>query len=149
MDRKAALLHERRQRIHDFIETNPGVRFHELKRDLDLPHGALIHHLRVLRVHGLVVFVREGRRLRLRTTGAQVPLRLETEAQDVLAMVDARPGLSVKDLCDALGWTRRKAVYWAQHLAREGKVLAQRDAGRTRLHLVRPDDSITLTPLGA
>jgi DNA-binding MarR family transcriptional regulator len=125
--------------ILHYVERHPGVRFHELKFELGLPHGVMVHHLRVLRQQGLLVWQRQGRRLHFRLPGQAMPDLVTVEAAQLLELVGRSPGISLGEASRELGWTRRKANYWAARLHAAGRLVRGQDGPRRRLHLVRTD----------
>lgn len=138
VEKDKALENPRRLAILSYVETNPGARFHEVKRDLDLPHGVLVHHLRVLRAQGLLVEEREGRSLRLRRPGVRIGPRLEPAMAPLLGLVRARPEVTIRESSEALGWPPWVTSYRASILARQGFVLIDGHGGRRRLRPAAP-----------
>ncbi|MFO8050430.1 MAG: helix-turn-helix domain-containing protein [Thermoplasmatota archaeon] len=62
--RKDRLLdHETRQRIVDYLKENPGAYYSQIRKDLDLAHGVLTHHINMLEQQELL-FSRQDRSYR-------------------------------------------------------------------------------------
>lgn len=146
LERNSTLDNPKRQLILSYVERSPGVRFHELKKELGLSHGVLFHHLRVLRHQGLLVWDREGRRLRFRAPRHRLGDQLDPDAVSLLDLVTRRPGINLQEAADELAWTRRKASYWADRLDREGRLVRQRSGNQRRLQVVAPERGIELLP---
>lgn len=73
MDKDEVLELETRRGIYDLVLARPGVHFREIKRELDLPTGALEYHLHFLEDHGLLTSRMEGRYKRFYVTGEMEP----------------------------------------------------------------------------
>lgn len=149
VERDAALENPRRRLILRYIEQNPGCRFHELKRELGVPHGVLVHHLRILRQQGLLVFERQGRKLLLRFPGRRLGPRSEPSALPLIQLVHERPGLTIQEASDLLGWTRRTTSYRVDALVRLGLLRRAADGNRRRLVVLRREEITKLIPAQA
>lgn len=130
VEKASALDHPRRQAVYQFIETHPGVRFHVLRRELELSNGDLRHHLRILQLQGLVIADRRFRRVSFHLPGARPVPELEPQAAALLLLLKERE-VSLEAARTELGWTRAKARHWARKLLRLG-LLEQRRLGRER-----------------
>lgn len=143
LGRPDALKHPRRRLILEYVERNPGARFHQIKNDLSLPHGVLVHHLRVLRRHGLLLEELKTRQRRFRTPGQRPEQALQPEACELLELVRKQPGLTMREAAIELGWTRRKTGYWIGHLEARQRVARQAEGTRRRLvPVIRAGDAL-------
>lgn len=128
-----------RRRIYGLVQAEPGLSLSEVAQRAGLSWGATVHHLAVLRRSGLVVSLRHGRYRRWFASGASEPERRVQVAQlrnavsaRVADLVAQRPGLSQKQLADALGMTPQ-AVHWhLARLAQAGLVQRVRDGREVR-----------------
>lgn len=138
LSRGGVLEHEAREELHRLITAHPGIHYSGLKERTGTNAGALVHHLRTLERHGLVVSRREGPLRRFYAVGAAPipapPAIPTTPVQDrVLALLDEAP-LTQKELAERLGLTQQGVSYHVKTLERKG-LLVVRD-GRARR--VRP-----------
>lgn len=141
LDQSRVLDHERRNRILQAINANPGIHFGELRRLFELGNGTLAHHLRMLRNHRLIRARHDGFRLRHYPAGGPIdPGAWLSEAQRRIAVaVQARPGLRMRDLSQSLSLSRQVVNYHVQRLVRLGHLRAERDGLRPRYFPSRPE----------
>lgn len=149
LERDEALENPRRSLILRHVEEHPGCRFHELKRELDLTHGVLVHHLRVLARERLLILDRDGRRLRIRLPGQRLPPPLDPQLARLVETVRASPGLSIKEAAERLGWTRRTTSYRVEALVRRGALRSKPDGLHRRLEASASAEITNLMPTQA
>ncbi|MCA1814532.1 MAG: winged helix-turn-helix transcriptional regulator [Halobacteriales archaeon] len=102
------------------IAEQPGTHLRQLARDVG-SYGNAVYHLRVLEREGLVRSVRDGMLRRFYPAGpvpASTPLA--PLARGILALVDARPGIAVRDLSRELGCSRQLVDYHVSQLVARG-----------------------------
>ncbi len=129
LDTNQVLNHRRRQAIMDHVTENPGRSFSDLRRDIGLPNGVLVHHLRVLAAHGLLVSKGRGNRRCYYAPRAAVHPYLTTVQARILAALDAEPGITQQELRDRVGIPRGTLGY---HLGvlRDAGLLHEAKKGR-------------------
>jgi DNA-binding MarR family transcriptional regulator len=138
--RPDVLGHEERERLYKLVETQPGVHFHALQRELAWNTGTLTYHLRVLEKHGFIVDRRDGLFRRFYVQG--VAPRKETFETtgpsglraDVLEAVRGRQGLSQTDLALALGANKQTVNYHVKALERAGMIRLEKRGRETFLY---------------
>lgn len=141
--RAKVLDHATRERIHAAIQGSPGVNYATLKRDLGLNAGALVHHLRMLEQHGLVISRREGHRRRFYPVDVRLPPVEEdpltpTQAR-IVAMLDA-DGLTRRVIADRLGTTQQGANWHLKTLERRGAIEVRYVDGEWRCYRSAPSE---------
>lgn len=140
-DRDEVLDHERRDRLYQYIKANPGPSFSDLKRELVIGNGTLIHHLRILETQEFVKVVRDGFRTRFYVRGPRVqPETYLTRTQKALLdAIQANPGLTQKELAQFLGLPRESVFYHARKLEAAGKLKVTKE-GKWRRYF--PPDAV-------
>lgn len=134
LDETSVLDHERRARILQAVQANPGIHFGELRRLFELGNGTLAHHLRMLSRNGLVRTRHDGFRLRHYPAGGPIDAAgwLSEAQRRITLAVEARPGLRMRDLSASLSLSRQVVNYHVQRLVRAGHLRAERDGLRPR-----------------
>lgn len=144
---KSQLLdHERRDALHRLVQENPGITLTELQRRADLQVGVLVHHLRQLERHGLVVSRKEGRHRRFHPAGRRLPeVRAEPALTDmqrkILDLLDQGP-LSRGEVAHRLGLTQQGANYHLKNLERAGHLVVELEGGEWKCHRVATFDPV-------
>ncbi|MDQ2071563.1 winged helix-turn-helix transcriptional regulator [Haloarcula sp. NS06] len=136
-----------RARIHQHIESNPGVHFRELTRALDLATGQVQHHLaRLDRVHSESV---NGRTHYYASSfdpwerHAIAFLRRET-ARDILVTLIQRETARPGEVAGHLDIARSTLEHHLSGLVEHDIVEKRRSEGRVTLALCRPDLTVEL-----
>ncbi len=109
---------EAKWQILGAIRTQPGIHYSRIRRDLNLPNGVTAYNLRLLLKEGLIVSVRDGNKRRFYPRGMRVkhpaasleniPKGLQN---DILNLLEERPGMSQKEMCKALGMSQSLISY--------------------------------------
>lgn len=138
LEKDEVLVHAKRDQLYQFIRSNPGPSFSDLRRELDLSNGTLVHHLRILESQEYVKTVRDGFRTRFYVRGPKiVPTSYLTRTQQsILDAIGANPGLTQKDLSQFLGLPRESVSYHTKRLADNGQ-LEIRQEGKWRRYWVK------------
>lgn len=140
-----------RQRIANHVETEPGIHFSGLVRELDLARGQVQYHLHRLRETDTVVAEQWYGRTHYYPDefdawerGALALLRRET-ARDVLVWLLANESDRPATVADDLGIARSTLEWHLDNLV-ERRVVEKRrdDHGHVTLALVRPDATARL-----
>jgi predicted transcriptional regulator len=136
--------HPARAAILQAVGAEPGIHFTELRRRTGGSNGATIHHVRKLVHAGLVLekpqkgytcYFPKGTD---RHAAAAAPVLRAPSARRILATIDARPGLSARDIAEAAGLAPPTVSYHLARLREAGLISAE---GRGTLRLAA-------TPLG-
>lgn len=133
LEKDEVLEHAKRDELYRFIKQNPGPSFSDLRRELALSNGTLVHHLRILEAQEYLKGVRDGFRTRFYVRGPKIVLEsylTRTQIQLVEA-IGANPGLTQKELAQVLGLPRESISYHAKQLAAKGR-LSIRQEGKWR-----------------
>lgn len=118
--RSEVLDNERRRRIHDAIEEEPGIHFTALMRKTGLPNGALYHHLSVLERNGLITSRRMGGRRVFSPAGRETASEDVTRAEHDLLDLLPLEGITQAALAERLGITRQGVNYHVKNLEAKG-----------------------------
>ncbi|MBI2078569.1 MAG: helix-turn-helix domain-containing protein [Euryarchaeota archaeon] len=137
--RSKALDHQTRDRVVEFVGLNPGSRFADIRRQLGLAHGTLIHHLRVLETQRLLKVQRDGVRCRVYPQGTPLPPVpfAHRDQERILEILRSAPGTTQQELARRLGVPRKNAAYHLGVLEQRGEILSEREA-RWRKYYCRP-----------
>ena len=137
--------HEDREKLYRLVETQPGIHFHALQRDLGWNTGTLTYHVRVLERHGFVVSRRDGLYRRFYLSGA-APRKEVFENQgptglraDVMEAIRNAPGISQTDLALGLGANKQTVNYHVKALERAGTIRVEKRGRDTYLY---PGDAV-------
>jgi predicted transcriptional regulator len=138
-----------RKEIFEYVESNPGVHFNQLKRDLDMETGLLQHHLETLEEYD--VLVSEEHQGRRRVFVAQAlgeaeravlsSLRYETTRQILLFLLEEGPARN-GELAESAGVSPPTVSWHVSRLVEDGVVTEVAD-GRTTLYAVE-DEELTM-----
>lgn len=133
LEKDEVLAHEKREQVYQYIKDNPGPSFSDLRRDLELSNGTLVHHLRILESQEFVRAYRDGFRTRFYLRGPKiVPTAYLTRTQQqLLDTIASNPGVTQKELSQLLGLPRESISYHAKRLAAQGQ-LQVRQEGKWR-----------------
>ena len=127
-----------RRRIMDLVEAQPGIHFKELLRQSGIPNGSLVHHVGQLQKAGLLVAKPSNGYTCYFPRGpadAERAAILKADgARQVLAAVQASPGLSGLEVAHLTGLQPSTVNYHAKRLADAGLLSPVRDGRAVRLH---------------
>lgn len=138
--RPDVLGHEDREKLYRLVETQPGIHFHALQRDLAWNTGTLTYHLRVLEKHGFMVSRRDGLYRRFYLSGAAPRKEVFENAgptglrADVMEAVKNSPGISQSDLALGLGANKQTVNYHVKALERQGSIRVEKRGRDTFLY---------------
>ena len=134
VQKDAVLEHAKREELYNFIKSNQGPSFSDLRRSLELSNGNLIHHLRILEMQGYVSGQRDGFRKRFYVRGPKIVATtyLTRTQQQLVDVVGAHPGLTQKELSGLVGLPRELVFYHTKQLALKGRLEIRQDGNRRR-----------------
>lgn len=147
-ERDDVLEHNTREQLYQFIRNNPGPSFSDLRRELSLSNGTLVHHLRILEMQEFIKPVRDGFRTRFYLRGPRiVPTTYLTRTQTaILEAIHSNPGVTQKDLAAMLGLPRESVFYHARKLEGVGKLRVSKE-GKWRRYF--PAETAMTPPQGS
>ena len=132
LGRERALEHFTRGRIHEYVRTNPGATFSDIRDFLALNNGAAAYHLMVLEKTSLLASRKEGKLKRFFLVSAPEGVveprlsRMQYEIMDALASKDKTQA----ELARELHVSRQRISYNVKRLRKRG-LMSLRDDGRT------------------
>lgn len=115
------LENETRAGIFAIIESNPGINFSTIAKELKLPHGTLQHHLRVLEKTGFII----SKRLKKYTRYYLATMKASdmSEVQEkILSLIKEKQGLCETEIGEELSLSKQTVSYNLKHLEEEGFV---------------------------
>ncbi|MBI2077983.1 MAG: winged helix-turn-helix transcriptional regulator [Euryarchaeota archaeon] len=149
LEKDEVLAHEKREEVYQYIKNNPGPSFSDLRRELELSNGTLVHHLRVLESQEFVRSYRDGFRTRFYLRGPKiVPTAYLTRTQQqILDTISSNPGVTQKELSSLLGLPRESVSYHANRLAAQGQLQVRQEGKWRRYFAVGPSKPPAPQPL--
>jgi parallel beta-helix repeat protein len=139
--RKSRILdHYDRGRVFQYIELNPGEHYNQIKRDMGLPNGSLVHHLTVLEKGGKIKSRKDGRFRRFYTKETQVPrydggVLTEVQKRIVDAVKDI-PGVTQKEVASLLGVHQSSVSYQMSRLEERGLIKVEKKGRKVHYYYV-------------
>ncbi len=129
-----------RGRIYQYIEMNPGEHYSQIKRDLSLPNGSLVYHLRVLEKASKIKSRPDGRFKRFYTLDTRIPVPnggvlSEVQKRIVDAVKDV-PGVTQKEIAALLGVHQSSINYQMGRLEERGLIRSERKGRKVHYHYV-------------
>jgi DNA-binding MarR family transcriptional regulator/nitrous oxidase accessory protein NosD len=129
-----------RGRVYQYIEINPGEHYNQIKRDLSLPNGSLVHHLGILEKAGRIKSRRDGRFRRFYTRGTQIPVTnggTLTEVQKrITDSLKDLPGITQKEMASLLGVHQSSVSYQMSKLEERGLIRAEKKGRKVHYYYV-------------
>jgi predicted transcriptional regulator len=120
-----------RGRVFGHISENPGLRFTELKRKLNLPNGTLTYHLRTLEREGMIKSVVNGTYRVFFPGSYRIPkdfVKLSKAQRMILNVIREQPGISQKKITAETGLSRTTVNRIVHHL--HGREIIRLEKGR-------------------
>lgn len=119
--------HETRQRIVDYLKDHPGAYYSQVRKDLDLAHGVMTHHLNMLEQQELIFSKqdRSYRRFYLDGMYTKGPIVVGKQ-KDVLDLIRRYPGLSQSEIGRRLEMGRMIVSYHINQLEELGMIWKQK-----------------------
>lgn len=129
-----------RGRVYQYIEMNPGEHYNQIKRDVGLANGSLVHHLTILEKAGKIRSRRDGRFRRFYTTRTRIPRTnggILTEVQKrVVDAVKDIPGVTQKEISSLLGVHQSSVNYQMTKLEERGLIRVERKGRKVHYYYV-------------
>lgn len=141
--------HPKRQRIYELVDATPGIHLSQMARELDVPWGTLVHHLRKLEKGDLITSEdKSGKRcffLPGQVTGAQRDIlpALENEtARRIAEFYADNPGASQNEAANALDHSPALISWHLSKLEEAGVVTRERVGRRQRVGVTREAQAV-------
>ncbi|MFO8050312.1 MAG: CARDB domain-containing protein [Thermoplasmatota archaeon] len=136
-----------RGEILGYLKAKPGANYSELKKNLDLNDGSLVHHLRILEREERIYSKKMGKYKLFYVTA----YRRNAEIQDyisplqmrILDIIDKNPGMVPKKLSRILDRSQTDMSYHLSELSRNG-LLTKKKKGRNIHYFVKDEFAGTL-----
>jgi DNA-binding MarR family transcriptional regulator len=145
--RKEQILdHFTRGKIYGYILANPGDHYNAIQKALDIPNGTFAYHLQVLEKEGYIKSTREGINRCFFPAGVRLPPQgstLRAGQRMIIEKIMEEPGLSQKDIANAIGVSPSTVSYHLKDLLEIGVVETERLGMRQKYYINR--DLITTT----
>ncbi|MCJ2564265.1 MAG: pectinesterase family protein, partial [Candidatus Thermoplasmatota archaeon] len=129
-----------RGRIYQYIEMNPGEHYSQIKRDLTLPNGSLVHHLRVLEKASKIKSRTDGRFKRFYTLDTRIPVPnggvLSEVQKRVIDAVKDVPGVTQKEIAALLGVHQSSVSYQMGRLEERRLIRSERKGRKIHYYYV-------------
>lgn len=140
-----------RKRIFEHVESNPGIHFSQLKRDLDVETGTLQHHLRELEEYGILESQQHQGKRRVFVTDELTDdekeilsvLRYGTTRRILLYLLEDGPATN-RDVADSVGVTPATISWHLSNLVEAGVVEATRQGRTTRYRVSDEETTVQL-----
>ncbi|MDP6156579.1 MAG: response regulator [Candidatus Thermoplasmatota archaeon] len=130
---------ETRDRIHDFISTNPGEHYRSIQTKLQLGNGVLNYHLHILEKKKLIKANKDGIYKRYYPMTLMIPRggnrRLSKTQEKIVKLINERPGILQQDISNSLRISRQLTSYHVRQLMRNGTLKIIKDGNQSRLWL--------------
>jgi predicted transcriptional regulator len=143
--RERVLDHFRRGQIYGYIVANPGEHYNAIKNALRVTNGSLAHHLKTLERENFIKSKRFGLYRRFYPANYRIPeegeFRLNEVQKNIVGLLRERPGLSQKEIADALGVSPPTVNYHVTILADRGLLRILRRGRRTMCYVVEEGGS--------
>ncbi|WP_455392245.1 NEW3 domain-containing protein [[Eubacterium] cellulosolvens] len=141
--------HFTRGRVYEYIRSNPGVHYSEIKRELELNNGNLTYHLHTMEREALIKSRTKGRFKVFYPMDVKIPADMEPQISafrsQLLDIIREHPGITQKELGAMLPTKKQRTIsYHIKTMSREG-VLELEKVGR-ETHCYLTDKVIDIKP---
>jgi len=133
-----------RGKIHGYIIANPGDHYSGIMRKLGLKNGLFAYHVKVLERESLVKSIMDGRFRRFYPIGMKVEesIEMDTFQLRILNLISDNPGISQKEICQALGARKQMVNLNVRAMFHEGLIDVVKEGRQTHCYLIAPDDDV-------
>jgi parallel beta-helix repeat protein len=139
INRKEVLNHETRGRIRGMIESDPGIRYNELKKKLKLQNGALTYHLHVLEREGYIKSKNNGIYKHFFTGDMILPkniIRMKGVQKIIFKEILENPGVTQKKIAQLIGGSTSTVNYNINIMAKQGIIELKREGNETKCYII-------------
>ena len=128
-----------RDKIHDFISTNPGEHYRSIQTKLQLGNGVLNYHLHLLQKKKLIKTNKDGIYKRYYPMALMIPKgakrKLSKTQEKIVKLINERPGILQQHISISLRISRQLTSYHVRKLVRNGTLKTIKDGNHSRLWL--------------
>ncbi len=128
-----------RDRIQDFISTNPGEHYRSIQTKLQLGNGVLNYHLHLLEKKKLIKTNKDGIYKRYYPMTLMIPKgtnrKLSKTQEKIVNLINDRPGILQHDISSSLRISRQLTSYHVRKLVRNGTLKTIKDGKQSRFWL--------------
>ena len=139
--RERVLDHFVRGQIYGYILANPGEHYNAIKHALGLTNGSLAHHLRTLEREEFVKSRKFGLYRRFYPKHMRIPedgdFRMNNIQSNIVDFIDENPGISQKEIAQAMNVTPPTVNYHIGILASAKMIRVVREGRRTNCFIDR------------
>ncbi|MEE9506257.1 MAG: FG-GAP-like repeat-containing protein [Thermoplasmata archaeon] len=139
--RERVLDHFVRGQIYGYILANPGEHYNAIKHALNLTNGSLAHHLRTLEREEFVKSRKFGLYRRFYPKHMRIPedgdFRMNNVQSNIVDVIDRNPGISQKEIAQAMNVTPPTVNYHIGILASAKMIRVVREGRRTNCFIER------------
>lgn len=139
--RERVLDHFVRGQIYGYILANPGEHYNAIKHALNLTNGSLAHHLRTLEREEFVKSRKFGLYRRFYPKHMRIPedgdFRMNNVQSNIVDVIDRNPGISQKEIAQAMNVTPPTVNYHIGILASAKMIRVVREGRRTNCFVER------------
>ena len=130
---------ETRDKIQEFIFTNPGEHYRSIQTKLQLGNGVLNYHLHLLEKKNLIKANKDGIYKRYYPMTLMIPKgasrRLSKTQEKIVKLINERPGILQQEISTSLRISRQLTSYHVRKLVRNGTLKTIKDRNQSRLWL--------------
>jgi predicted transcriptional regulator len=127
------LEHQTREKLFNYIQTNPGIHYRGIMNALGLSMGVQTHHLNMLERQGYIKSLQDGpyRRFYPKDMKVDTDLLLTDPQQAILDAIKINPGISQSKIASDLQMTKKTVYYNVSQLKDAGLVFIDKDGRET------------------
>lgn len=142
LHKEKILDHFTRGRVYEYIRSNPGVHYSEIKRELDLNNGNLTYHLHTLEREALIKSRTKGRFKVFYPMDVKIPADMEPQISSfrsqLLDIIREHPGISQKELGALLPNKKQRTIsYHIKTMSREGVLRLEKVGRETQCYITK------------
>jgi len=118
--RRDILDNDTREAVFNYITDNPGSHAEKIRKQLGIGDGTLRHHLRQLKLKGMVRFGREGRYKFFYPSGFGESQSLTPIQREIIDILEHNEGTTAIEIARKLGKDRTTVLYHIDNLVDKG-----------------------------
>ena len=118
--RRDILDNDTREAVYNYITNNPGSHAEKIRKHLGIGDGTLRHHLRQLKLKGMVRFGREGRYKFFYPSGFGEIQSLTPIQREIIDILEHNESITAGEIAKKLGKDRTTVLYHIDNLVDKG-----------------------------
>jgi DNA-binding MarR family transcriptional regulator/predicted GH43/DUF377 family glycosyl hydrolase len=127
-----------RDKIYEYIMSNPGDHYNSIKQKLNLKNGTLAYHLRTLERENFIKSMRDGMYKRFFAVGTKIPgingFSLYSIQGRIMEVLVRHPGLTQRDISKLLDASQQLVSYHLNQLIKSGHIRVERSDNTLRYY---------------